>query len=70
MRHCKRKGQGILEYTLLLGAIIAIVVIVLMGNGGIGSKVKDTYSRVGNATNGTLDKASNSTAGAGVMNGL
>lgn len=48
-RHCKRKGQSILEYTLLLGAIIAVIVAVLLGNGGIKSKVQGTYNKFGDA---------------------
>ena len=39
----KRKAQGLLEYTLLLGAIVAIVVVVLMGNGGMAKKARGIY---------------------------
>ena len=53
----QRKAQGLLEYTLLLGAIVAIVIVVLMGNGGLASKVKDTYDTVGNTTNNTAHNA-------------
>ena len=49
----KRKAQGILEYTLLLGAIIAVIVAVLMGNTGIAHQMHDTYKRVGDAAAGT-----------------
>ncbi|MCK9571787.1 MAG: hypothetical protein M0Q96_00695 [Candidatus Omnitrophica bacterium] len=51
----RRKGQSILEYTLLLGAIIAVLVVVLLGtskSGGIKGQVSKTYETVGNA----LDK--------------
>jgi Flp pilus assembly pilin Flp len=60
-----RKAQGLLEYTLLLGAIVAIVVVVLMGQGGIGGKTKDTYTKSGNAMTNVMN-ASNSF---GVFNG-
>jgi len=54
-----RKGQSILEYTLLLGAIIAVLIVVLMGtsgSGGIQGTVTSTYTAVGNAlTNTTKD---------------
>jgi Flp pilus assembly pilin Flp len=53
----KRKAQGILEYTLLLGAIIAIVVVVVMGKGGVASKVSGAYSGAGNAVNATAKDA-------------
>jgi len=52
-----KKSQGILEYTLLLGAIIAVVVVVLMKQGGIVSHVKDTYTKAGNAVNATTTNA-------------
>ena len=60
-----RKAQGLLEYTLLLGAIVAIVVVVLMGQGGIGGKTKATYMKSGNAMTNVMN-ASNSF---GVFNG-
>ena len=59
-----KKSQGILEYTLLLGAIVAIVVVVLMGNNGIASKVKGTYNKAGSAVGTTSNNAS-----FGVFNG-
>ena len=60
-----KKAQGLLEYTLLLGAIVAIVVVVLMGQGGLASKVKTTYNTVGSTTTNTVDSA----AGYGVFSG-
>lgn len=48
----KRKGknaQSILEYTLLLGAIIGVIVVALLGPGGIKSKVQTTYNKTGEA---------------------
>ncbi len=49
MRKGCRKGQSILEYTLLLAIIIAVIVTVLMGQGGIKGKVKSSYDKIGNA---------------------
>jgi Flp pilus assembly pilin Flp len=45
------KGQSILEYTLLLGVIIAALVFVLLGQGetGIKNKVQNTYNAFGDA---------------------
>ena len=54
-----RKAQGLLEYTLLLGAIVAIVVVVLMKQGGVASTAKDTYMTAGNAMNNTIQAANN-----------
>jgi len=61
-----KKAQGLLEYTLLLGAIVAIVIVVLMGQGGLASKVKTTYNTVGSTTTNTVDSASSY----GVFNGV
>lgn len=49
MKRELRKGQSILEYTLLLGAIIAVLVAVLMGRGGIKEKVTGVYDKTGKA---------------------
>ncbi len=48
MRYLK-KGQSILEYTLLLGAIVAVLAVVLLKQGGIKSKVEDAYNKAGDA---------------------
>lgn len=48
-----RRAQSILEYTLLLGAIIAVIVTALLGNKGIKSKVEDVYNKTGTALEAT-----------------
>jgi Flp pilus assembly pilin Flp len=53
MRYKGKIGQGVLEYTLLLGAIIAVIVFVLLGQGGIKSRVQSSYEKVGEALNNT-----------------
>jgi len=58
MRKLDRRGQSILEYTLLLGAIIAIVVAVLLGQGGIKDKVNVTYNKFGQAIENTSNDLS------------
>lgn len=50
-------GQSILEYTLVLGAVIAVVVYVLLGSGGIKEKVQGAYTKTGNAISATSDDA-------------
>ena len=48
----RRKAQSILEYTLLLGAIIAVIVLVLLNNEtGIKSKVETLYNSAGTSVN-------------------
>ena len=52
-------GQSILEYTLVLGAVIAVIVFVLLGPGGIKQKVQDSYVQTGDAiTQTTADLTS------------
>lgn len=59
MRRHFRKGQSILEYTLLLGAIIAVIVAVLLGGkSSIKSKVTDTYTSFAGAIEKTKDDLS------------
>lgn len=57
MRKELRRGQSILEYTLLLGAIIAVVIIILFTGAGGGTSMKDrveqTYDRSGQALEDT-----------------
>lgn len=59
MSRRQKSGQSILEYTLVLGAVIAVVVFVLLGPTGIKQKVQDTYTRTGDAiTHTTADLTS------------
>ncbi len=51
-------GQSILEYTLVLGAVIAVVVFVLLSPAGIKQKVQDAYSRAGDSINQTANDLS------------
>jgi Flp pilus assembly pilin Flp len=55
-----RKAQGVLEYTLFLAAIIAVIMVILFRTGGFQSAVNSTYSKVIGAMNKT---ANNATAG-------
>jgi Flp pilus assembly pilin Flp len=50
----RKRGQSILEYTLVLGAVIAVVVFVLFKKDtGIKDKVQDAYERAGEAIGST-----------------
>lgn len=53
MKRLDKNGQSILEYTLLLGAVIAVIVFVLLGSGGIKDKIGNVYNRTGDAVNNT-----------------
>lgn len=48
-----RRAQSILEYTLIMGAVIAVIVAVLFGSGGIKDKVKGAYDKAGTAVGNT-----------------
>lgn len=60
-----KKAQSILEYTLLLGAIVAVIVSVLLGNGGIKSKVQGAYEKAGDAIENTADGMNQGIFGSG-----
>lgn len=51
----KNKGQSILEYTLLLGAVITVIVAVLLGSGGIRDKISGAYNKTGDALSNTTN---------------
>lgn len=56
MKRVNRSGQSILEYTLLLGAVIAVIVVVLLGQDtGIKSKVESAYGKAGEAIENTAN---------------
>lgn len=58
MRIRHEGGQSILEYTLVLGAVIAVIVFVLLGKGGIKDKVQASYERTGDAITQTTNDLS------------
>jgi Flp pilus assembly pilin Flp len=52
----QEKAQSILEYTLLLGAVIAVVVLVLIGGkSNVKTKVQNTYEKFGTALENTTN---------------
>ena len=62
-----RKSQGVLEYTLLLGAIIAVIVAVLLGSGdrSIKGRVEEAYLTAGDAIDKVTDSMSQGIFGMG-----
>jgi hypothetical protein len=55
----KSKAQGILEYTIMLAAIVAIIVVVMLKSGGVGTNVKSSYLRMGEVMNNTVTDLTN-----------
>ncbi len=54
------KGQSILEYTLVLAAVIAVIVYVLIGAGdnSIKKKIQSSYEKAGEAIDTTTSDLS------------
>jgi len=53
MRKITKRGQSILEYTLLLGVVIIAVVAVLFSSEGVKEKLQTTYNKTGGAIENT-----------------
>jgi len=50
MKHSCRKGQSVLEYTLLLGVLIVIIVATMVVKGGsIRKGIEGAYDKAGDA---------------------
>ena len=47
-RYVSEKAQGIVEYALILAFVVAIAVVALSGDSGIGQAIKDLFSNTGN----------------------
>lgn len=59
MKKYLNKGQGILEYTLLFGAVVAVLILVIFKPNGIQDKVKTAYDKTGNALEKATDDLTN-----------
>lgn len=47
-KFCSEKGQGIVEYALILAFVVGIAVVALSsGDDGIGAKIKTLFSNTG-----------------------
>jgi len=56
MTRDKRKGQSILEYTLLLGAIIGVLAVILLsGDTSVKGNIKTSYEKFGTALQNSAD---------------
>ncbi len=61
IRKFTQKGQGIVEYALILAFVVAIAAVALSTDSGIGQAVKNVFSR----TATQLDNAGSSGASSG-----
>lgn len=52
------KGQGIVEYALILAFVVAIAVVALSTDGGIGQSIQNLFTNTGNQ----IENAPNNTA--------
>lgn len=56
------KGQGIVEYALILAFVVAIAVVALSSNSGIGQSIQTLFTNTGTKiTNAGNDVGSNTT---------
>lgn len=53
LRYLNNRGQGIVEYALILVFVVAIAAIALTTDSGIGQALQTAFNKVVNALNGT-----------------
>ena len=56
MRYLEQKGQGMVEYALILAFVVAVAV-ALTGEGGIREAIQTTFTNVTNTLNDANDAA-------------
>jgi Flp pilus assembly pilin Flp len=56
MKRNLKRGQSILEYTLLLAMVIALILFVLFSSGGLRGKMETSYTNVGTAISNVSGK--------------
>lgn len=58
-----KKGQGVLEYTLFLAAVVAAIMVILFRSGGFQTSLSSTYGSVLDAMGNTTLKLSKNVFG-------
>ncbi|MBQ1856030.1 MAG: pilin [Anaerovibrio sp.] len=53
MRYLEQKGQGIVEYALILAFVVGIAAVALNSNSGLGQAIQNVFTRVTNQLGGT-----------------
>ena len=59
IRKWSQKGQGIVEYALILAFVVAIAAVALSKDSGLGQKIQDLFTRTGDK----IETTSNSLQG-------
>lgn len=62
-RYLNNKGQGIVEYALILVFVVAIAAIALATDSGIGQALQNAFSNVADALNGNTGAGSGTGTG-------
>jgi pilus assembly protein Flp/PilA len=62
MRYLEQKGQGMVEYALILAFVVAVAV-ALTGNGGIREAISTTFSNVTKTLNSANTQSTQSSQG-------
>jgi len=55
-----KKTQGLLEYTIMLAVVVAIIVVVLFKKGSTGTQIKNSYMGFGNLIDNATSNITNS----------
>lgn len=55
IRKWSQKGQGIVEYALILAFVVAIAAVALSKDSGLGQKIQDLFTRTGDKIESTSD---------------
>ena len=63
LRYLNNRGQGIVEYALILVFVVAIAAIALTTDSGIGQALQNAFNKVVNALNGTTSTSGGTGAG-------
>ncbi len=59
IRKWSQKGQGLVEYALILAFVVAIAAVALSKDSGLGKKIQDVFTNTGNK----IESTSNSLQG-------
>lgn len=58
-----QKGQGMVEYALIIAFVAAIAAMALNSSGGLGEKIRDAFDTAGSQIQTQIDNAGNASSG-------